>query len=45
MQIFSTSKLILAGELHPKKVIVVQGLAVTAGARKAIEAMGGKVEA
>ena len=38
-------KIILAGELQKKKAIKVQGLAVTAGARKAIEAVGGKVEA
>lgn len=38
-------KIILAGELQKKKAIIVRGLAVTAGARKAIEAMGGKVEA
>lgn len=38
-------KIILAGELQKKKAVTVQGLAVTAGARKAIEAIGGKVEA
>lgn len=38
-------KIILAGELQKKKMITVQGVAVTAGARKAIEAAGGKVEA
>ena len=36
-------KIILAGELN-KKSITVQGVGVTAGARKAIEAAGGKVE-
>ncbi|MCE3239180.1 MAG: rplO [Gammaproteobacteria bacterium] len=36
-------KIILAGELN-KKAITVQGLAVTSGARKAIEALGGRVE-
>ncbi len=36
-------KVILAGELSEKKALVLQGLAVTAGARKAIEAMGGKI--
>ncbi|MBU6469421.1 MAG: 50S ribosomal protein L15 [Gammaproteobacteria bacterium] len=35
-------KVILAGEL--KKKLTLQGVAVTAGARKAIEAAGGKVE-
>ncbi len=38
-------KIILAGELDEKKVLVVQGVGITAGARKIIEAMGGKVEA
>ena len=38
-------KIILAGELLEKKVLIVQGLAVTAGARRIIEEMGGKVEA
>lgn len=37
------AKIVLSGELN-KKSIVVRGLAVTAGARKAIEAAGGKVE-
>jgi large subunit ribosomal protein L15 len=37
-------KIILAGELNDKKVLVVRGVGVTAGARKIIEAMGGKVE-
>lgn len=37
------AKIVLSGELN-KKTIVVRGLAVTAGARKAIEAAGGKVE-
>lgn len=36
-------KIILSGEL--KKNITVRGIAVTAGAQKAIEAVGGKVEA
>jgi large subunit ribosomal protein L15 len=35
-------KIILAGEI--KRVLNIQGLAVTAGAKKAIEAAGGKVE-
>ena len=35
-------KVILAGEL--KKKVTLKGVAVTAGARKAIEASGGKVE-
>jgi large subunit ribosomal protein L15 len=35
-------KVILAGEL--KKKVTLKGLSVTAGARKAIEAAGGKVE-
>ena len=35
-------KVILAGEL--KKKVALKGVAVTAGARKAIEAVGGKVE-
>ncbi len=38
-------KIILSGELDEKKALVVRGLAVTAGARTIIEAMGGKVEA
>ncbi len=36
-------KIILAGELN-KKAITLQGLGVTSGARKAIEALGGRVE-
>ena len=35
-------KIILSGEI--KRVLTIQGLAVTAGAKKAIEAAGGKVE-
>lgn len=38
-------KIILAGELNDKTVLTVRGVGVTAGARKIIEAMGGKVEA
>lgn len=37
-------KIILAGELNDKKVLAIRGVGVTAGARKIIEAMGGKVE-
>ena len=36
------AKVIVSGELN--KAVTVKGLAVTAGARKAIEAAGGKVE-
>lgn len=39
------AKIILAGELSEKRKFIVQGIRVTAGARKIIEAMGGKVEA
>lgn len=35
-------KIILSGEI--KRVLTIQGLAVTAGAKNAIEAAGGKVE-
>ncbi len=35
-------KIILSGEI--KRVLVIQGLAVTAGAKQAIEAAGGRVE-
>lgn len=38
-----TVKVILSGEIN--KAVTVQGLRVTAGAKKAIEAAGGKVEA
>ena len=37
-----TAKVILSGSLD--KVVVLKGVAVTAGARKAIEAIGGSVE-
>ena len=36
------AKVFLSGELN--KAVTIKGLAVTAGARKAIEAAGGKVE-
>ena len=36
------AKIILSGEIN--RALVIRGLAVTAGARKAIEALGGKVE-
>lgn len=35
-------KIILSGEI--KRALTIQGVAVTAGAKKAIEAVGGKVE-
>lgn len=39
------ARIFLAGELRPGKALVVRGLAVSKGARAAIEALGGKVEA
>jgi large subunit ribosomal protein L15 len=39
------AKIFLAGELDAGKALVVRGLTVTVGARAAIEAAGGSVEA
>jgi large subunit ribosomal protein L15 len=39
------AKIFLAGELEPGRGLAVRGLTVTAGARAAIEAAGGTVEA
>jgi large subunit ribosomal protein L15 len=39
------AKIFLAGELDAGKVLVVRGLSTTRGARAAIEAAGGSVEA
>jgi large subunit ribosomal protein L15 len=38
------ARIFLAGALAPGRVLVVRGLGVTAGARAAIEAAGGRVE-
>lgn len=39
------ARIFLAGELDQGRALVVRGLAVTAGARAAIEAAGGRIEA
>ncbi len=39
-----TVKIIASGEINKSKVIVIKNIPVTAGARTAIEAIGGKIE-